>query len=84
MEFQNLDTVYSSSTFYNLTFQAFRATLLTALPFFCFQLMQVTGADVPGKRHLVKFNAAAALVLCKTANRSIRLYGDNMKYFERS
>ena len=67
-----------------LTFQAFRATLLIALPLFCFQLMQVTGADVPGKRHLVKFNAAAALGLCKTANRSIRLYGDNLKYFERS
>ena len=47
MEFQNLDTVYSSGTFYNLTFQAFRATLLIVLPLFCFQLMQVTGDDVP-------------------------------------
>lgn len=73
MEFQNLDTVHSSGIFFSLTSQAFRVTSLIALPLFWFQLARVTGTDVPGKRHLVKFNVAAAVALCKTADRSAKV-----------
>lgn len=73
MEFQNLDTVRSSGIFFSLTSQAFKATSLIALPLFWFQLAQVTATDVPGKRHLVKFNVAAAVALRKTADRSAKV-----------
>ena len=73
MEFQKRDSVHSSGIFFSLNSQAFRATSLIALPLFWFQLAQVTGTDVPGKRHLVKFNVAAAVVLRKAADRSAKV-----------
>jgi hypothetical protein len=47
--------------------------LLIALLLFCFQLVQVTGTDVLGKRHLVKFNVAAAVALHEAANRAAKV-----------
>lgn len=83
MKFQTLDTVYRFHIFFSLTSQAFRATLLIVFLLFCFQLMPVAGTDVPGKRHLVKFNVAAGVALHKTVNRPAKVVQCNLKYFER-
>ena len=45
--------------------------------------MPVAGTDVPGKRHLVKFNVAAGVALHKTVNRPAKVVQCNLKYFER-